>query len=305
MASACHELVPQRRAQPQHLWRASSRKLTLLRRPRSRSIGEGGDARNYLSSWAALGAFLALASLVAGALPAQAEVSQGPNLRVIFKGRLTPRALPRTGLAPVRVAVGATIVPEAGATPPSLREMRVEINRHGHFQLAGLPHCRFEQIQPSNTANALRACRSSLVGRGHFSSTVLQPDAAPFPSDGTIYAFNGTYKGKPAILAHIYGTEPIPVSYTIPFILSRARGTYGTTLTATMPNFGQEWGFITGLSLNLGRSFTADGVRRSYLVAGCPAPRGFATASFDFARATFSFGSARVSSVLSRSCRAR
>jgi hypothetical protein len=224
---------------------------------------------------------------------------------VIFKGKLSPRSLPRQGLAPVHVAVGATIVPDPGATPPSLRQMKIEINRHGHFQLAGLPVCRFEDIQPATTARAFRKCGHSLVGKGHFSSTVLQPGAAPFPSDGKLYAFNGNYKGKPAILAHIYGIEPIPVSYTIPFVLSAAKGTYGTTLTATMPNFGEEWGFITGLSLNLGGSFGSGASRHSYLVAGCPAPEGIGVAPFDFARATFSFGSENVSSVLSRSCRAR
>jgi hypothetical protein len=255
--------------------------------------------------WATLSGSLVLVSLAVAVFSAQAEVSRGPDLNVIFKGKLTPHSLPRQGLAPVRVAVGATIVPDPGATPPSLRRMKIEINRHGHFQLAGLPVCSFEEIQPSTTANALRNCGSALVGKGHFSSTVLQPDAAPFPSDGVLYAFNGTYKGRPAVLAHIYGTEPIPVSYTIPFLLSGAKGSYGTTLTATMPNFGQEWGFITGLSLNLGRSFKAHGKRSSYLAAGCPAPKGVALAPFNFARATFSFGSKQVSSTLSRSCRAR
>lgn len=236
---------------------------------------------------------------------AYTEVGQGGGIRVIFKGKLTPRALPRTGLAPVRVAVGATIVPLPGTTPPPLRKISIEINRHGHFQPQGLPVCRYEEIQPATTASAFRACKGSLVGKGHFSSTVLQPEAAPFPSDGTLYAFNGTYKGRPAILAHVYGTEPIPISYTIPFTISSAKGDYGTTLTAPMPNVGNEWGFITGLSLNLGRSFKDHGKRTSYLGAGCPAPKGIAVAPFNFARATFHFGAEKISSVLSRSCRAR
>jgi hypothetical protein len=247
---------------------------------------------------------LVLAS-AAFALSASAEVTPGKDVSVIFRGKLTPHSLPRTGLAPVRVAVGATIVPAPGTTPPSLRKISIEINRHGHFQTQGLPICRYEEIQPASTANALASCGGSLVGKGSFSSTVLQPEASPFPAEGTLYAFNGTYKGRPAILAHVYGTEPIPTSYTIPFTISKAKGSYGTSLTAPMPNVGNEWGFITGLSLNLGRSFKAAGKRRSYLAAGCPAPKGVGVAPFDFARATFSFGSAKVSSVLSRSCRAR
>jgi hypothetical protein len=253
-----------------------------------------------------LALFLATALLALALLApaAYTEVTQGTNVRVIFKGKLTPRSLPRTGLAPFRVAVGATIVPAEGTTPPSLRRIQIEINRHGHFDLQGLPVCRYDEIQPSSTANAISSCKSSLVGKGSFSSTVLQPEASPFPSQGALYAFNGTYKGKPAILAHVYGTKPIPTSYTIPFTISKASGDYGTTLTAPMPNVGNEWGFITGLSLNLGRTFHYRGQRRSYVTAGCPAPKGVAIAPFDFARATFDFGAEKVRSVLSRSCRA-
>jgi hypothetical protein len=254
---------------------------------------------------AALCAAAAVLALALLAPTAYTEVTEGTNLRVIFKGKLTPHTLPRTGLAPVRVAVGATIVPAAGTTPPSLRKIQIEINRHGHFQLQGLPACSYDEIQPASTANALSSCKASLVGKGHFSSTVLQPESAPFPSDGLLYAFNGTYKGRPAILAHVYGTEPVPISYTIPFTISAAKGDYGTTLTAPMPNVGNEWGFITGLSLNLGRIFHYRGERRAYLSADCPAPDGISIAPFDFARATFHFGSEKVRSTLSRSCRAR
>ena len=252
----------------------------------------------------AICAALALLSLAVLAPAAYTDIATGKDVRVIFRGKLTPHSLPRTGLAPVRVAVGATIVPDEGTTPPSLRKIQIEINRFGHFDLQGLPLCSYGEIQPSSTANAMASCKSSLVGKGNFSSTVLQPAASPFPSEGALYAFNGTYKGKPAILAHVYGTEPIPTSYTIPFTISKAKGDYGTTLTAPMPNVGNEWGFITGLSLNLGRTFHYRGQRHSYVTAGCPAPKGIGVAPFDFARATFSFGAEKVRSVLSRSCRA-
>lgn len=254
----------------------------------------------------ALCAALALLALSLLAPSAYTEVTQSTNVRVIVNGKLTPRSLPRSGLIPVRVAVGATIVPSAGTTPPSLQEIKIEINRHGRFDLKGLPVCRYDEIQPSSTANAMSSCKSSLVGKGHFSSTVLQPEASPFPSEGALYAFNGTYKGKPAILAHVYGTKPIPTSYTIPFTISSAMGNYGTILTAPTPNVGNEWGFITGLSLNLGRTFQARGERRGYISAACPAPKGFTVASFPLARASFAFADGRtLSSVLNRSCTVR
>jgi hypothetical protein len=89
-------------------------------------------------------------------------------------------------------------------------------------------------------------------------------------------AFNGSYKGRPAILAHVYGTEPVPTSFTLPFVISRAKGT------------------------------SYKGKRRSHASAGCPAPKGFPGATFPFAKASYSFAGGRtLSSTLTRSCRAR
>ncbi len=234
-----------------------------------------------------------------------AEITQEGNVRVRFSGRLTPHGLPRTGVAPVRVAVGAQIDALDPTSPPSLRKIKIEINRHGRFKPEGLPICQYNQLQPSTTADAFAACRRSLIGKGSFSSKVLTTEVAPFPSEGALYAFNGVYHGKPAILAHVYGTTPVPTSYTIPFVLSKAKGTYGTALSAPMPFASSEWGYVTGLSLNLGRTFRVRGKRRSYLSAGCPAPTGTTVAPFDFARATFFFGNSTLSKTLTRSCRAK
>ena len=33
---------------------------------------------------------------------------------------------------------------------------------------------------------------------------------------GKTIAFYGTYKGKPTVFAHVYGTEPVPTSFTLP-----------------------------------------------------------------------------------------
>ena len=165
-------------------------------------------------------ALLALAGLT------EAEVVQRGQLRVSFDGRLTPRALPRQGAAPVRVAVDAKFAATDGGTPPQLRQIAIAINRYGRFSPQGLPICRLREIQPSTTANALAACRSSLVGEGRFSAKVLLGQQSPFPADGKVLAFNGVLHGRPAILAHVYGTEPVPTSFTLPFALEPAKGTY-------------------------------------------------------------------------------
>ena len=97
-----------------------------------------------------------------------------------------------------------------GSTPPQLRRFSIAINRNGRFDFAGLPACSLEEIQPSTTENAMRACGPSRVGVGSFTANVAISGQAPFPSTGKMVAFNGTEGGRPVIFAHVYGTEPVP-----------------------------------------------------------------------------------------------
>lgn len=108
---------------------------------------------------------------------------------------------------------------------------------------------------------------------------------------------------RPAILAHVYGTDPAPVSYTIPFEIRHTAGTYGLLLSAAFPRINTSKGYISGLSLDLGRNFSYRGARHSYLSAGCPAPPGVRAASFPFSRAAFVFKSRTLHSTLNRTCR--
>lgn len=235
----------------------------------------------------------------------QAEVSQKGGVRVSVTAKMAPAKLPRRGAAPVAVSFAGQIGAASPAGPPQLRRISIALNSHGRLSTAGIPRCRLGRIDPSTTAEALAACGPSLVGEGRFSADVKLPEQSPFPSVGKVLAFNGLYKGAPAIFAHIYGTEPVPTSYVLPFLIEPAQGAYGTVLEAALPRVTGEWGFVTGISMRLGRTFPSHGQRRSYLSAACPAPTGFRGAVFPLARASFSFaGGLRLSSTLNRSCRA-
>lgn len=233
------------------------------------------------------------------------EVIQHNRVRVAVQAKLIPKKLPRTGTAPVHFSLSAKIASTDGAVPPQLRGIEIAINRHGHLNPNSLPVCRMQDIQPSTTQGSLEACRGSLVGEGTFSAKVLLAQQAPFPSDGEVLAYNGRWNGRPAILAHIYGTKPVPTSYTLPFVIKRlGKGTYGTALKASLPNFTSKWGYVTGIALYLGRTTPHGG----YLSAGCPAPKGFGGASFSLARATLEFGSEgpkKIEQTLTRSCGVR
>jgi len=247
---------------------------------------------------------LLLAALFAPSGGAETGFKEG--VKVAVTGKLRPSALPRRGRMPIRVSFGGKISTTEPGEPPKLTKLTIEINRNGHLDTRGLPRCRLRSIKPSTNREALAACGSALVGKGSFSADVRFPEQSPFPSNGRVLAFNGVMKGRPAVFAHIYGTEPVPTSYVLAFQISRATGRYGTRLTATFPEVTGEWGFVTGLTMSLHRRFSSHGHRRGYLSAGCPAPAGFTKILFPLARTSFEFdGGPEISTTLNRTCRVR
>jgi len=246
---------------------------------------------------AALGASL-LALCVLSSPFAQGEVSQKNGVRVSVDGALSPKRLPRKGSAPVAVSVKGEISAASADVLPQLQHLQIAINSAGHLDVAGIPHCRINHINPSTNQEALAACKSSLVGEGSFSANVVLPEQSPFPSKGKLLAFNGQIGRKPAIFAHIYGTKPIPTSYVFAFKVKQTKGTYGTILETDFPKATGEWGYVTGIELNLNK--------KRFLTAGCPAPEGFAKASFPLMRTDFAFaGGLSLTNTLNRSCEAK
>lgn len=245
-------------------------------------------------------ALLGLTSLAWG------EVVQSGKLRVSFTGEVTPKRLPRQGAAPVSVTLGGKIATKDRSRPPQLQQIEIAINKAGRFDFAGLPVCSLDEIQPSTTANALSACGEAKVGEGSFSANVAIPKQSPFPAAGKLIAFNGREGGQPVILAHVYGTDPVPTSYTLPLRISRQGGEFGTVLKASLPEVTADIAFVTGISMTLDRRYRSGGKARSYLSAGCPAPRGFPGAPYPLAKASFAFaGGKKLSKTLVRSCKAR
>jgi hypothetical protein len=246
---------------------------------------------------------LALAALGTGA---RAELAQQGNLRIHFDGQIAPKRLPRHGRAPVTVVLSAQISTTDGTQPPQLRQIVLDINRHGTLLNRGLPRCRRPQLAYATSKAALRACGAALVGHGHVSAKIALPEQAPLPSEGQLLAFNGRKAGRPVIFAHIYGARPLPITFVLGFEIDRRGGRFGTRLRAALPQLASGWGYVSAIRMTLGRRFWAGGRRRSYLSAGCPAPHGFPGALFTLARATYSFDDGRrLSSGLVRSCRVR
>jgi hypothetical protein len=259
-------------------------------------------ARIVTAAW-----LLALASLAISGAMASGEIKQVGTLHLKVTGKLSPRKLPREGLAPVAVSVGWKIATTDGSTPPQLKTLRIEINRNGILNATGLPTCPYGKIQPASTSRALKNCRASLVGKGSFSALVGLEGQESYVAKGQMLLFNSLKGKEPVLYGQIYSPYPFANSFVIPFKISKQRkGAYGTALTATLPANLRDWGNLTEVSMRLSRRFAYEGERRSFLSAGCPTPKGVGQALFRLARTSFAFlGGAEVSSTLTGTCSVR
>lgn len=250
-------------------------------------------------------AVVALASaclLVAGV--ANAELVERGNLFVKFDGGIAPTALPRTAKAPIGVRVDGTVRVLSGERPPALRHISIAINRGGILDTRGLPTCRRSQIEPATSVQALEACAPALVGEGRYVGALALPEQDRFPLQGRVLAFNAVVDGQRAILAHVYGGDPVPNSRIIVFHIHQSHGTFGTVFSAALPARLNRSGYLKKISLNLRRNYVYGGVRHSYLSAACSAPSGFTSATFPFSKVSMTFADGReLSSTLIRTCR--
>lgn len=253
-------------------------------------------------------ALVALTAILAlsGAAIAQAELSQAGNIRISASGGISPTTLPRTTKAPVGVLMGAKITTTDGSVPPRLERIVLEINSHGSLDTQGLPTCPLGKLNSASAKQALKACGKAQVGHGNVTSRIALPGQGVFATNGPLQAFNGRYKGHPAIFAQVTSTSTLAITYVIIFQIKQAHGTFGTQLDAQLPPIASKLGYISAFDLALKRTYTSHGQSRSYLSANCPVPKGVSQAPFPFARTSYQFADGRdVSVTMTRTCRGR
>jgi hypothetical protein len=221
---------------------------------------------------------------------ATAATIQDGGLRITVLSQVQPYKLPRKGTAPIAVFVGGSLKNASGGIPPQLNKLDVKVNRHGLLQSKGLPYCGIDQIQPASTERALEACGPAVIGSGQFWAHIVLAGQEPYPTHGRLLIFNGKKKGKPALLAHIYTSNPFNASFVISFSIRKIhQGPYGTELKASFPDALGSWGYVDRIKLTLKRKYTYKGKQLSYFNAGCPAPGNAPRTVFPLAYVSFSF----------------
>lgn len=250
---------------------------------------------------------LALLAVLGLATAARAEKEIDGNLVVTFDGGISPRALPRSGTAPVTVTVDSTFGTTDGADPPpQLRTISIGINKGGELFDRGLPTCRVRKIQPATIGAAKRICGGAIVGSGHVQVRVNLSNQPPFTFKGPMLVFHAKRTGgKRRLLAQVYGLKP-PSAFVLTFKIVEKGGTFGTVIKTTLPQEARKWAFVTHFDMKLRRIYTYKGQKHSYVSAGCAAPDGFPGAVYPFARASFGFAEGQqVTTTLIRDCTVR
>jgi hypothetical protein len=248
----------------------------------------------------------ALLSLSAAAVTWAAVEKEG-NLLVHFEAGFSPRALPRETPAPIQVTIKGAVSTTDGSHPPPLKVLEIELNRSGRLYTKGLPACSPSLLQSTSTSEARTRCGGALVGHGNFKADIVLGATRPVAVAGEILAFNGLRAGRPALLLHFFGGNPVRFTLVVPLlIIHQADGEFGTVLRTRIPKLANGFGSITQIDLSLGRRWSFAGKRRSYLSAACSAPPGFTAVPFPFARAKFRFeGHPEIHSTLEKVCRVR
>ena len=251
-------------------------------------------------------AALCLAFLAAAVATGSAVVVQTGGVRITVLSQVMPYKLPRDRPAPIAIFVAGQLAAVDGGIPPQLERLRIQVNQHGLLQSRGLPVCCPQQVQPATTERALANCGDALIGSGQFWAHIILPGQEPYPTKGRLLIFNGRERGRPTLLAQIYTAHPFNSSFLVTFAIRRVdEGSYGTELTASLPETLGEWGYLDRIKLTLKREYRFGGRQLSYFNAACPAPAGVDRIGFPLAKATFFFADRRIAARVDKACGVR
>ncbi len=226
----------------------------------------------YLIYVATLTAGLALIFAAAGFGSGNRKVWCSGNICVVDDGGIFPTKLPRHGKAPITALLNGEISTRDGTHPPALQTLDLEVDRTIDIDAVGLPTCRAREIESRTSSDAKNACSGAIVGSGTAEVEVAFPEQRPFSSRGSVVLFNGGVHGQTtSVLLHAYVNVPAPTAIVTKATVTRIhRGRFGLHIAARIPKIAAGSGSVTMFELRVGRKFTYQGKKKSFLVAGCP-----------------------------------
>jgi hypothetical protein len=235
-----------------------------------------------------LSALLLTAALIA---TASAQTVRVGNLVITINGGVTPKKLPKSTPAPIKLRVDGSLATADGTHPPVLQTLYLQFDKHGHLNTKGLPTCTVGKLRSTLTAQAKKVCGDALVGQGRVSAEIALPEQAPFSASGPLLIFNGAPKGsKQVLIFHVYAHVPAPTTFVTTAVISKTSGKYGTSALIEIPSIVSGQGSLTAFEGSLQKSWTYKGKKQSLLLASCPTGTLYAHGDFSFADGTEASG---------------
>lgn len=193
------------------------------------------------------------------------------NVVLLVDGGVSPKALPKKRMAPVRVRVAGKISTRNGAHPPAFREALIDFDKNGTVNARGLAVCKGGQLQARNTRAAKRVCGKTIVGKGSGRIQISFPEQRPILIKAPITVFNGgVRRGTTTLFIHTFITVPVPAAVVTTVKIKRVRkGRYGVRTISKIPVIAGGSGSVLDFNINFGRNFKFKGKRRSYIRARC------------------------------------
>src|SRR6185312_15262550 len=206
----------------------------------------------------ALGALIAvsavgIATAAGGEKPVTVKVG---NLELTANGGFSPKALSKTKQTPIALKASGEIKEADGSHPPAIREVILEADKAGEVHLKGIPTCKSGQLQATDTAAALKACKSALIGEGQTTAQVAFAEQKPIDVPTTLQLFNGGEKGgKITWYAHAFFSNPISGAIVTTITITKHKnGRFGTLAVAKVPQITGGSGSIISFSLKIKKS---------------------------------------------------
>lgn len=214
----------------------------------------------------------ALAVGLAAVASAKYDTFRAGDIILKADGGVSPKALPKTKMAPVTVHVKGIISSATpGAHPAAFREAEIDFDKNGTITTTGLPICKGSELEARNTKDALKVCGDAEVGKGSGKIQISFPEQKPIPVTAPITVFNGGTKGsKTTLYIHTFITVPVPSAVVTTVTIKKVKkGRYGLNTVSKVPVIAGGSGSVLAFDINFGKKYKYKGKPMSYITAKC------------------------------------
>lgn len=229
--------------------------------------------RRYVMLALAMGALVAVAAVgIAGAAGGEGPVTvRVGEMELTADGGFSPTALSRTRQTPIAIKASGEVRMLDGSHPPAIREIIIEGDKNGEAHTKGIPTCRSGQLQATDTAAALKACKSALIGKGTAVAQVAFAEQKPIDVSSKLLLFNGGEKGgKTTWYAHAYFASPISGAIVTSATITKIHhGRFGTLGVIKIPQIAGGAGSGLSFSLEIFKSVKVGGKTFNPISAKC------------------------------------